>query len=80
MDALQSVHGAREPRRHSSPREREIVQVARGRLSKQIAHDIGIAEATAKVHRSRAMKAGSPPELGRLADKLKLLAEKPQHP
>src|SRR5262249_31341538 len=32
-----------------SPREREIViQVARGRLSKQIAHDIGIAEATVK--------------------------------
>jgi FixJ family two-component response regulator len=30
-----------------SPREREImIQVARGRLSKQIAHDIGIAEAT----------------------------------
>jgi FixJ family two-component response regulator len=29
-------------------REREIViQVARGRLSKQITHDIGIAEATA---------------------------------
>jgi FixJ family two-component response regulator len=40
-----------------SPREREIViQVARGRLSKQIAHDIGIAEATVKVHRSRAME------------------------
>jgi len=39
-----------------SPRESEIViQVARGRLSKQIAHDIGIAEATVKVHRSRAM-------------------------
>src|SRR5262249_60868082 len=56
-----------------SPREREIViQVARGRLSKQIAHDIGIAEATVKVHRSRAMqkmKAGSLPELGRMADK-----------
>jgi hypothetical protein len=28
----------------------------------------------------RKMKAGSPPELGLLADKLKLLAEKPQHP
>ena len=60
-----------------SPREREIViQVARGRLSKQIAHDIGIAEATVKVHRSRAMqkmKAGSLPELGRMADKLKLV-------
>jgi FixJ family two-component response regulator len=65
-----------------SPREREIVsQVARGRLSKQIAHDIGIAEATVKVHRSRAMqkmKAGSLPELGRMADKLKLVSEEPQ--
>src|SRR5262245_14272735 len=57
-----------------SPREREIVmQVVRGRLSKQIAHDIGIAEATVKVHRSRAMqkmKAGSLPELGRMANQL----------
>jgi FixJ family two-component response regulator len=65
-----------------SPRERDIViQVARGRLSKQIAHDIGIAEATVKVHRSRAMrkmKAGSLPELGRMADKLKLVSDKPQ--
>jgi len=65
-----------------SPREREIViQVARGRLSKQIAHDIGIAEATVKVHRSRAMQkmnAHSLPELGRMADKLKLVAEEPQ--
>src|SRR5712691_2286255 len=62
-----------------SPREREIViQVARGRLSEQIAHDIGIAEATVKVHRSRAMqkmKARSLPELGRMADKLKLVPE-----
>jgi FixJ family two-component response regulator len=66
-----------------SPREREIViQVAQGRLSKQIAGDIGIAEATVKVHRSRAMRkmnARSLPELGRMADKLKLVAEKPQH-
>jgi len=65
-----------------SPREREIViQVARGRLSKQIAHDIGIAEATVKVHRSRAMqkmKARSLPELGRMADKLKLVSDEPQ--
>jgi len=65
-----------------SPREREIViQVARGRLSKQIALEIGIAEATVKVHRSRAMqkmKAGSLPELGRMADKLKLVPDKPQ--
>ena len=64
-----------------SPREREImIQVARGRLSKQIAGDIGIAEATVKVHRSRAMRkmnARSLPELGRIVDKLKLVPEKP---
>jgi RNA polymerase sigma factor (sigma-70 family) len=64
-----------------SPREREIViQVAQGRLSKQIAAEIGIAEATVKVHRSRAMrkmKARSLPELGRMADKLQLVLEKP---
>src|ERR1700729_2436294 len=65
-----------------SPREREImIQVAQGRLSKQIAGDIGIAEATVKVHRSRAMRkmnAHSLPELGRMADKLQLLLAKPQ--
>lgn len=65
-----------------SPRERDImIQVARGRLSKQIAGDIGIAEGTVKVHRSRAMqkmKARSLPELGRMADKLKLVTDEPQ--
>jgi FixJ family two-component response regulator len=65
-----------------SPREREIViQVVRGRLSKQIAFDIGIAEATVKVYRSRAMqkmKADSLPELGRMAEKLKLVSDEPQ--
>ena len=66
-----------------SPREREImIQVTRGRLNKQIAGDIGIAEATVKVHRSRLMhkmKARSLPELSRMADKLTLLPEEPQH-
>jgi FixJ family two-component response regulator len=66
-----------------SPREREImIHVAQGRLSKQIAGDIGIAEATVKVHRSRAMRKmnpGSLPELGRMADRLKLVPEKPRH-
>ena len=65
-----------------SPREREImIEVARGRLSKQIAGEIGIAEATVKVHRSRAMRkmnARSLPELGRMADKLNLALEKPR--
>jgi len=64
-----------------SSRERKImIQVARGRLSKQIAGDIGIAEATVKVHRSRAMRkmnARSLPELGRMADKLKVVPEQP---
>src|SRR6202051_864414 len=66
-----------------SSREREImIEVARGRLSKQIAGDIGIAEATVKVHRSRAMRkmnVRSLPELGRMIDRLKLVSEKPQH-
>ena len=60
-------------------REREImIHVARGRLSKQIAGDIGISETTVKVHRShlmKKMKAGSLPELGRMADKLRLVSE-----
>jgi FixJ family two-component response regulator len=59
-----------------SPREREImVQVTRGRLGKQIANDLGLAEGTVKIHRSRLMrkmKAHSLPELSRMADKLKL--------
>ena len=58
-----------------------MIEVARGRLSKQIAHYIGIAEATVKVHRSRVMrkmKAGSLPELGRMVDRLKLVPDKPQ--
>jgi FixJ family two-component response regulator len=60
-----------------SAREREVmIQVARGRLSKQIAGDIGIAEATVKVHRSKAMRkmnAHSLPEFGQMAAKLNLM-------
>src|ERR1700722_14120251 len=59
-----------------TPREREVmVQVAGGRPNKQIAHDLGISEVTAKVHRGqvmRKMKASSLPDLARMADKLKL--------
>jgi FixJ family two-component response regulator len=60
-------------------REREVmIGVTAGRLNKQIAHDIGIAESTVKVHRinlMRKMKARSLPELSRMADMLKLLPE-----
>src|SRR3954452_20952531 len=62
-----------------SPREREImVHVTQGRLCKQIAGDIGLAEGTVKVHRSRLMrkmKTRSLPELSRMVDKLKLAPE-----
>jgi FixJ family two-component response regulator len=62
-----------------SPREREIMaQVARGRLSKQIAGDFGISETTVKVHRSnlmRKLKVRSLTDLTRIADKLKLVQE-----
>ncbi|KWV52155.1 two-component system response regulator [Bradyrhizobium macuxiense] len=64
-----------------SSREREVMLlVVAGRLNKQIANDIGIAEATVKVHRTHAMrkmKARSFPELCRMADILKI---KPQQP
>jgi FixJ family two-component response regulator len=63
-----------------SSREREImVQVTAGRLNKQIANDMGIAESTVKVHRTnlmRKMKARSLPELSRMADMLQLAPEK----
>jgi FixJ family two-component response regulator len=63
-----------------SPRERGImIQVTAGRLNKQIAGDMGIAESTVKVHRTnlmRKMQARSLPELSRMADMLKLRPEK----
>jgi FixJ family two-component response regulator len=55
-------------------REREVmVQVVAGRLNKQIANEVGLSEATVKVHRAqvmRKMQAGSLAELVRMADKL----------
>jgi FixJ family two-component response regulator len=63
-----------------SRREREImIHVVRGRLSKQIANDIGISEATVKVHRSnlmRKMSVSGLPELGLVAEKLNLISQK----
>jgi FixJ family two-component response regulator len=65
-----------------SSREREIMfQVTAGRLNKQIANDIGIAESTVKVHRTnlmRKMNAHSLPELSRMADILSERQEQPQ--
>ena len=65
-------------------RERTImIEVAHGRLSKQIAADLGITEGTVKVHRSNIMKkmrVVSLPELCRIADKLKLMPEQSPTP
>jgi FixJ family two-component response regulator len=81
-ESEQALAGIKERFGSLTPREREImIEVARGRLSKQIAGDIGIAEPTVKVHRSRLMrkmKARSLPELARMADKLKLVADERQ--
>ena len=64
-----------------SPREREIMlHIVAGRLNKQIANDIGLAEGTVKVHRThlmRKMGARTFPELCRMAD---ILNVKPKQP
>jgi FixJ family two-component response regulator len=60
-------------------REREVFDaVASGKLNKQIADELGMAERTVKLHRARVMEklsAGSPAELGRLAERLRLLSD-----
>ncbi len=57
-----------------TPREHEVLmQVAAGRMNKQIAYDLGTVEQTVKVHRRRAMEkmgAGSLLELARMLAKL----------
>jgi FixJ family two-component response regulator len=64
-----------------SSRERDIMlHVVAGRLNKQIANDIGIAESTVKVHRTnlmRKMEARSLPELSRMADALNVRRPQP---
>ena len=66
-----------------SSREREVMlRVLAGRLNKQIANDLGIAESTVKVHRvnlMRKMNARSLPELSRMADLLNIRLQQPQN-
>src|SRR5215475_51420 len=77
-----SVAGLKERFDTLTSREREIMlHVMAGRLNKQIAHEIGIAESTVKVHRTnlmRKMEARSLPELTRMADILNLRIQRPQ--
>jgi len=63
--------------------QRIMIQVAQGRRNKQIAGDMGIAEATVKVHRSnimRKLRIASLAELYHIADKLKLVSERSPTP
>jgi FixJ family two-component response regulator len=61
-------------------REREVMAlVVCGMLNKQISYEIGVSEATVKIHRGNVMQkmqAGSVAELVRMADKLKLSPRK----
>jgi FixJ family two-component response regulator len=64
-----------------TPREREVMAlVVTGRLNKQVAGDLGIAEKTIKIHRARVMEkmgAQSLAELVRIADKAGVGAHAP---
>lgn len=66
--------------RSLTPREQEVISmVVAGMLNKQIAGEIGIAENTVKVHRSRAMEkmqAQSLADLIRMMEKLKVTSQR----
>jgi FixJ family two-component response regulator len=59
-----------------TPRERQVLElVVKGLLNKQIAAELGIREVTVKIHRGQVvhkMRAGSVPELVRMAQRLGL--------
>jgi FixJ family two-component response regulator len=75
-DEEEVVGGLRARFNSLTTREREVMRlVAAGRLNKQIAAEIGLSEATVKVHRGqmmRKLRAKSLAELVRMADKLEL--------
>ena len=62
-----------------TPREREVFDgIVAGKLNKQIAAELGMAERTVKLHRANVMtklEASSAAELGRLAERLRQLNE-----
>jgi len=74
------IHDLHERYHALTAREREVMTlVVSGMLSKQIASEMGVSEATVKIHRGNVMQkmqAGSVVELVRMADKLKLSPHK----
>jgi len=57
-----------------TPRERQVMgRIVAGLLNKQIAYDLGLSEATVKIHRGQVMQkmdAASVADLVRMADRL----------
>ena len=82
LETDRALRALRENFNTLTAREREVmIQIAAGRVNKQIADSIGISVSTVKVHRThllRKMKARSLPELSRMADMLELVPEEPQ--
>lgn len=73
--ATERLAGLRERYASLSAREREVLEgVVAGKLNKQIASDLGIAERTVKAHRAHLMEklgADSPAVLGRIVEQLR---------